>query len=255
MKTLGDMRTIKILFIAVVLLVSGSCMFPEKVVFRSYVRRYYSAKEIELEFSTKVIDNKVIVIKPFLASTVSRPPFLCSYESDGDKQILYDELCLKHNDMSYNRTIFININDPVDRRYDYIGTDFISISVVSDSDFDAEHAAGSELGDVIRYASYSPKKYIDSGYTEEFDWVYSEGLARAVYASDALAHGVPTALEHPAEKLVSELTPADLTLLSTKSLGAMQFERLPTLSQTHRLTVTMTTDDGTELSASIDMDF
>ena len=223
--------------------------------FRSYVMHYYSAEGIELAFSPKKRDNRaIVIIKPTEVGTSFKPPYLCGYGSTGDQQILYDELCLKHNDMSYNRTFKYRSPDDLPN-YRYIGTDFISISVVSDSDFDAEHPAGSELGDVIRYASYSPKKYIDSGYTEEFDWVYSEGLARAVYASDALARGVPTALEHPAEKLVSELTPADLTLLSTKSLGAMQFERLPTLSQTHRLTVTMTTDDGTEISASIDMEF
>ena len=244
------MKTVKVFIMIGVLSLIGSCFGSRYEVFlRSYVLTYYSVDSIELSLRIDTSEKEVIVIN--VAPTTAQGMIsrrLCTHKSKGNEQILYDALCLKHNDMSYNRTI--KIHDPGDLPpHRYSGVDFSAIRIVSDSDFDAGHAAGTDLGDIVHYVYFSPKKYIDSGYIDEFDWATADGLAGRFYATQA------SRFEYPIEKLVSELTPDDLILLGVHSLGGLQFETNPTLSPTHRLTVTMTTDDGRELSASIDLEF
>ncbi len=239
------MKTIKVFFVIGLLFVMSSCIAPlHKKFLRSYVMSYYSVDSIKLEFLTNRNRTKVIVIQPIPTNGIGlESRLLCSYGSTGESQILYDDLCMKHNDMSYNRTFKYRSPDELPI-HQYSGVDFVSLRIVSDADFDEGHPAGTDLGDIVRYAYYSPKKYIDSDYAEGFDWAAADGLAGELYYS-------ASPYEHPIEKLVSELTPDDLMLLGVKSLGALHFESRPTLSTVHHLTVTMTTDDYRELSASI----
>ena len=232
-----------------VLSLIGSCFGSRYEVFlRSYVLSYYSVDSIKLSLRIDTSEKKGIFISPTPTTSSGRLRLLCTYNSKGNGQTIFDALCLKHNDMSYNRTV--KIHDPGDLPlHQYSGVDFSAIRIVSDSDFDAAHPAGTDLGDIVRYAYFSPKKYIDSGYIDEFDWATADGLAGELYATYA------SRFEHPVEKMVSELTPDDLILLGIYDLGFLQFETNPTFSQTHRLTVTMTTDDGRELSASKDLEF
>jgi hypothetical protein len=231
------MKAIKFLIFIGLFMASNACCcvdFGKQSKFmRSFVTEYYTTDSIELKFPTYVNGYTVIAINSTPVGIYSYPQLLCGNGSNGQEGKLYDELCLKHNDMSYNKTFKLNNPGELPRN-EYMGLDFASIRVVSDSDFDKEHPAGTDLGDVIIYFNHSVKKFIDSGYTE---------LA---------PNGSP---DHYFEKKVSKLTVDDLTLLVYYSLGNLLFESLPTLSQTHHLTVTMTTDDGKEFSASIDIDF
>jgi hypothetical protein len=245
------MKTVKALLIVGLFASMSSCYLGyaplKKQFFRSYVRYYYSADSIKLEkISSR--GKRIVAIRPAPVGRTFRPSDIGGYDTKGDSKALYEALCRKHNDVSYNRTVEYHTPDELSG-YEYIGTDFVSIHVVSDSDFDAEHPAGADLGDILCYAFYSPKKYIDSGYKLMFDWSTAEGFAYDLFAGNG------PGTEHPICKLASELGPDDLTLLGIYCLGYLRFESDPTLSQTHCLTVTMTTDDGKELSASIDVDF
>lgn len=247
------MKAIKILFIICSSYLMSSCFLGfesrHNELLRSYVVDYYSVDFIELKSSTSASGYMVITIEPGPATGMGlESRWLGGHYSSGRFKENYDALCLKHNDMGYNKTI--KIRNPGELpNHKYSGIDFTSIHIISDSDFDVEHPAGTDLGNIIRYAYYSPKKYIDSGYVDEFDWTIASGLAGEFYASTA------SPFEHPIEKLVSELTSNDMILLGIYSLGILHFERQPTLSQTHSITVTMTTDEGLEFSANIDIYF
>lgn len=72
--------------------------------------------------------------------------------------------------------------------------DFVNLEVWSSADWDAEHPAGTSLNDLARFSSNTPWPYIQSGYTQK----YHEQLNGEYY---------------PVDKLISELTPDDMTLL------------------------------------------
>lgn len=159
---------------------------------------------------------------------------LGNYKSTGALKESYDALCEKHNDMTFLReTVTWGPSGP--REVYLLGVDFLSIDITSDSDFDDEHPAGSSLGDIVKLNSYSLKPYIDSGYK--------------LLAPNGTVY-------HPVYEFVSELTPEQLILLGQRDyIGSLRFETQPTLSKTHKFTVTMIADDGREFTASIDMEF
>ena len=70
----------------------------------------------------------------------------------------------------------------------------VNLEVWSSADWDAEHPAGTSLNDLARFSSNTPWPYIQSGYTQK----YHEQLNGEYY---------------PVDKLISELTPDDMTLL------------------------------------------
>ena len=50
----------------------------------------------------------------------------------------------------------------------YISEDFTEITVTSDKDFDENHPAGESLNDLCRFISFSPYKFISSGYRDYY---------------------------------------------------------------------------------------
>ncbi|MDR2894509.1 MAG: hypothetical protein LBU97_03505 [Alistipes sp.] len=112
-----------------------------------------------------------------------------------------------------------------------LGVDFISVEVVSDAHFDETHPVGESLGNVVMFKSGSCKPYIDRGYMGE------------KYI--------------PIEMPVSELEPENLILLGNQfnDIALLEFDREPTLSKMHNITVTMTADDGRVFSDTIEVVF
>jgi hypothetical protein len=115
-----------------------------------------------------------------------------------------------------------------------VGIDFKSVEVISDSDFDDQHSAGSSLGDIVLFKAKSFYPYIIGGYQPK-NCLYDEKL-------------------RPIERVVSDLIEEDLIMLA---FGGTQipdgvhdttvnilFTTSPILSKTHNITVTMTADDG-----------
>ncbi len=214
-----------VLFILVVFSLI-SCK-KETVFLRSYVTRYIGVDEIMLKESDLNSGYINILYKGYN---------LGNYYDTGKLKESYDALCEKHNDMTYNREVTLIVGD--EYYTPCIGADFTSIDVVSNSDYDEVHLAESSLGDIVLFMSQSLKPFIDSNYTSQCEY--------NIYCAS------------PVENLLTELTPDQLTMLGEfgySAIGSLKFTTQPTLSKTHKFTVTMTADDGRVFTASIDMTF
>lgn len=111
-----------------------------------------------------------------------------------------------------------------------LADDFTSIDVRSDRDFDADHKAGESLADVVTLLATSPAKYIESGYTDVYDWMFTPmdyKIADLHYST----YGY-----WPVTERLDRLTPEDLLLISPSL--SLKFEAFPLWEKTHTMTVT-----------------
>lgn len=157
-----------------------------------------------------------------------------SHESCGKEKEIYEQLCIKHNDIEYNEW-------EVDRRdldagdFEYrmvYWKNFVAIDVVSDRDFDTEHPAGSSLGDVVMYWGLSYWEWVKSGYS-----LYDEnGLRQDRNIEEGYVYDIP-----------------DEGLCLMENL-CLHFPSVPDSAVgEHNLTIAITADDGTvyELSCLV----
>lgn len=149
----------------------------------------------------------------------------------GKNKEFYNSLCEKHNDVSYNRTVRI-YNNLVDQR---CFRDFVDLEVWSSADWDAEHPAGTLLNDLAHFYSNTPWPYIQSGYTLRY-------------------HPHQKGEYYPVSKLISELTPDDMTLLPRYGF-VFHFTASPAEPGKHTLFVRLTADDGKVFEGSCDTEF
>ena len=196
---------------------------------------------------------------------------IVSYNSVGGDKTLYDEWCQKHGDMSYNRKEEYKIGDTPP--HEFVAADYTAIEIVSDTDWDTEHPAGTSLADIAMFYSASPIRYIQSGYSREYDWSDTP-MPGYVYKHmqnwthlrlrDGIYKGKTPF--YPVKKLASELKPEDMVLLGSGDLmygsrggrtpiGFLEFTTRPTKNKTHNITVTLTTDEGEVFSDTIQMVF
>ncbi|MCM1151150.1 MAG: hypothetical protein NC209_05755 [Alistipes sp.] len=146
----------------------------------------------------------------------------------------YEALCQKHGDVSYNRRVRVfHSVDPIPRMC--CARDFVELEIWSDTDWDADHPAGTSLNDLLHFWSTTPLPYIRSGYTEK----YSEEEDGEYY---------------PISKRVSELTRDDMTLLPHEGFF-VHFDRLPQIRGNRKLFVRLTADDGTVFEANKKVEF
>ena len=113
--------------------------------------------------------------------------------------------------------------------------DFVNLEVWSSADWDAEHPAETSLNDLARFYSNTPWPYIQSGYTQKY-------------------HEQPNGEYYPVDKLISELTPDDMTLLPRGGFY-FWFVTRPAQPGKHTLFVRLTADDGKVFEASCDVEF
>lgn len=154
----------------------------------------------------------------------------------------YNLLCVKNNDMSFNmETVFITMNAYTEA---VCANDFVSIALVSDIDFDAVHPAGTSLADIVEFRTASPKRYIDSGYTEEYRYPDEREF-------DFYPHTFMYKWFWPVRARMSELTEYDLSMMKSGDgvLAAFRFIRRPAAAGEHGMTLTMTTDEGKAFTA------
>ncbi len=140
-------------------------------------------------------------------------------ESTGAEKEIYDAVCEKHQDLTYNRNVKIYWGYDYDCRCYW---DFTEFDVWSSAEWDSQHPAGSSLGDIARFVSNTPLPYIQSGYKQK----HPTGGAY-----------------YPIDCLVSELKPADLTLLPASGFW-LRFTHPPTKPGPHTLSIRLTTDEG-----------
>jgi hypothetical protein len=223
MKWIMSVFSVLMLFSCSQKLVGGG----EDVFTRSYVMEYYKPTGIKL--SVRQYSNT----KNYLIFYFSPSSYVGGYtdEAGTKERELYDALCEKNGDMTFNRKVFIS---DVSRPPAYMSTNMVSIDVVSNADFDEQHPAGTSLADIISLYGDTAKPYIDSGYTEYKGLNY-----------------------YPIRKILSEITPDDLILFGDGRFTSvyLHFDSQPTLSKEHTFTLTVIDDEGTTMSDSIEKTF
>ena len=124
---------------------------------------------------------------------------------------------------------------------------FVKMDIVSDSDFDEGHKAGASLSDIVRFVGMSASDYIGSGCTEAYDWKTVPDIFDAVgWKNHKFGYS-------PVEMLLSEVGEDDLKLISP--MFYLNFEKQPTLSRMHNLTLTVTDNKGKTLTVTWEQQF
>lgn len=143
----------------------------------------------------------------------------------------YIALSKRYNDLNYNKPVCNMINT-------LIGNEFDGIEVVSDQDFSPSLPAGASLAGVVKLCGISPLKFIESGYTKEFDWTnqmpedFKKGNWSKDYAFDTYRE------YYPVNKLLMEVVPSDFLLLHDGCIY-LRFTELPEI-KSHNITITLT---------------
>ena len=210
--------------------------------FRSYVHTYFDYEELYLS----VTESGYIDVR---ATTKT----IGNWKSKGDEKKVYNDLCEKNNDLSYNteKRYIVNPNPGA-----YYKGDILSIDVVSDKDFNADYPAGTSLGNIVRLISASPTKYIQSGYKTEYDWATSEN--ENLLFSQTYLGFENRGEHHPINKMLSELIKEDLFLMGNgweRFICLLKFEQIPEFEKEHTFTVTINVSDGNVFEGEMAMSF
>ena len=238
------MKRLILLSIAAVLLLLG-CDRAKTVLFRSYINMYDYSENIQLKITEA---GNIAIYQKYTSEDDNIKTAVYSFKSKGEEKKKYDELCKIHNDMSYNQKRSY-IVDPLWGKCSAI--DFKEIDVVSDKDFDAEHPAGTSLKDIVRFVSVSPKKFIDSGYKETFNWEKNEPN---FFAKDSM---IPTMFQpeswnyFPINGLLKDIGTDEMQMLPVNTHGILFFDKEPTAEKEHLLKVTIYTREGKKFVRNI----
>ena len=215
-----------ILLSIVTALLYQSCDRARYHVFKSYVTRYCKFEDIGID--TTKTGNIIIRGKGRVKHY--------SWRDEGGEKTTYEALCRKHNDLTYNK----------EREYHHrpewgvcSAVDFREIDIVSDKDFDAEHPAGTTLKDIVRFVSISPKKFIDSGYKETFNWrrnrpeiFKKDSIIQIMFLSETESY-------FPINGLLKDIGTDEMQMLPEDTHGILFFDKEPTAEKEHTLTVTI----------------
>lgn len=224
----------------------------------SFVVQYWSFDKLEVACIPP--DN---ILNVYLKSSPgSSKLYYGVLSEDARLRQMYNDKCDEHKDKGF----------PFEFRYgpdlmpnSFPDKDFTTVEVVSDSDFDGQHPAGSRLDDLLLFCSASPWRFIRSGYTEKANWS-DRDIPQAVhrYYGNVMPYDAQNAgYYHPVYGKASEMGPDELTLLGGDDgsagrmglIGVMTFMKEPNEVGEHNLTVTMTASDGERYSGSVRVRF
>ena len=232
--------------LTVVLLLLG-CDRAKTVLFRSYINTYFYNKNIQLKITEA--GNIAIYRETSSEYKTNTPSAVYSFESKGEEKKRYDELCKIHNDLSYNKK----------RSYIVVpiwgicsAIDFREIDVISDKDFDSEHPAGTSLKDIVRFVSVSPKKFIDSGYQETFNWEKNEPkIFKKEKETNKLFSYSELKNYFPINGLLKDIGTYEMQMLPEDTHGILFFDKEPTAEKEHTLKVTIDIGERKKLVRTI----
>lgn len=191
---------------------------------------------------------------------------------------LYDSLSLKNGDFGY--TVPKHILKREDENSSYtLGSvlglagdapnqslmcDIISINIKSNNAFDNNHSAGSSLNDIVKLMSLTSHQFIESHYTDVYNWTYEEWNTTTAIEKDFFLHPYdPIANKFNNFRLYFEYL-SETNYSNVRGMFAQQFHypaipsifylhfpQVPTLSQTHEFTITVTLSDGSVFEKQI----
>ena len=227
-----------ILLSIVTALLYQSCDRARYHVFRSYITEYCYSEDIDLD-TTKAGN---IIIRS--NGVINR----YSWKDKGEEKRRYEEFCRNHNDLTYNKK----------REYHHSpewgvcsAVDFIEIDIVSNNNFDSEHPAGTSLKDIVRFVSISPKKFIDSGYKETFNWRRNKPK---IFKKESMISSMfheETENYFPINGLLKDIGSNEMQMLPEDTHGILFFDKEPTAEKEHTLTVTIDIGERKKLVRTI----
>ena len=224
-----------------------SCDRARYHVFRSYITEYSYSENIQLKITSK---GNIVIYRDYRNIEKNKiKTATYSFSSKGEEKKKYDELCKIHNDLSYNKK----------RSYIVVpiwgicsAIDFREIDVVSDKNFDSEHPAGTSLKDIVRFVSVSPKKFIDSGYKETFNWERKEPkIFKKEKETNKLFSYSESKNYFPINGLLKDIGTDEMQMLPVNTHGILFFDKEPTAEKEHTLTVTIYTREGKKFVRNI----
>ena len=238
------MKRLILLSISAMLLSTG-CDVSKTRLFKSYITEYSYNKNIELKITNK---GNIAIYRKYTSEDDHIKTASYSFKSKGEEKKRYDELCKIHNDLSYNKK----------RSYIVVpiwgicsAIDFKEIDVVSNKDFDAEHPAGTSLKDIVRFVSVSPKKFIDSGYKETFNWRRNKPK---IFKKESMISSMfheETENYFPINGLLKDIGKDEMQMLPEDTHGILFFDKEPTAEKEHTLTVTIDIGERKKLVRTI----
>ena len=238
------MKRVILLSIAAVLLCMG-CDVSKTILFKSYITIYYYSENIQLRITDA---GNIAIYREYTSEGDNIKTASYSFKSKGENKKIYDELCKIHNDLSYNQKRSY-IVAPLWGRCSAI--DFKEIDVVSDKDFDSEHPAGMSLKDIVRFVSISPKKFIDSGYKETFNWRRNKPK---IFKKESMISSMfheETENYFPINGLLKDIGSDEMQMLPEDTHGILSFDKEPTAEKEHTLTVTIDIGERKKLVRTI----
>ncbi len=214
-------KSLQIAVVACALLLFNSCNKVEEAFFRSYVTSYISLDE-------RIVSVNTTNAERLISIEVNDGEF--EWNSSGRSKEIYDSLCQKNNDMSFNKKLgYIHFPDwggPI------LAENILRIDIVSENDFDETHSRGTSLNDLVMFNAFTPKPFIDNGY-KKGDYFVDK---------DVDEYEVLTKIS----KLVSDLADDEGYMLNTRWGISFDFTKAPTLDKRHNLTIKFLLDNGEE---------
>ena len=121
----------------------------------------------------------------------------------------------------------------------------------SAADFDAQHPAGTLLNDLCTLLSASPLPYIESGYTQTYDWdADPEGYAADPRHREYFPNAPENIGSTPFALPLADCRADDLRLMGDgkNTLCLLRFDRAPQAgAEVQPLTITLTDECGREI--------
>jgi len=151
---------------------------------------------------------------------------LVTFRDEGEKKEKFDDISNLHNDVSYNRNVYLILDMITTQKCLY--PDVISYIVSADKDFDSSHPAGTSLNDLLTISYSSYERFIQSGYDESIS-------APADYT-----------------KPLSEVR--SLSLLE-RNYGILHFTKAPDKSGTYTINITIHCNEGSVFKTSVEVEF
>ena len=245
------MKTKKYIFILFLLLFfTSSCSFitVEKVFTKSYILSYFEYDS----FSLKANGNAISI-----SNNLSTDGY--TFKTTGSNLSKYNDICVANNDVSYNKYVSYWHPGPIARANNvFWANDIKKIVVVSDKDFDNNHPAGTPLDDLMTLYGASPRKFIDSGYKDRYDWnnvsesfklnmpefINYVNLAKPNPDDNPDVNPYDYTLDYyPIEMKLSQINPGDLNLLWLE-MRYLVFDSQPTQPGSYLLTVSLFLNNG-----------
>lgn len=214
--------------------------FPDDKRFLSahFIQEYFIPDSVSLEEypenASHSADNEVLEIR-FWGTSVDE-------HTDAK---LFEYYARLYGDTGYGKELLPGSNRAVAEA-------FRSISVVSDTDFDAEHPAGTPLDDIVCLRGESAYEYIRSGYAREKEYTNCRKPLRELTPDDRTLMRYTTAFkQNPWDRKYYAWGGFNISGLNEDKYNnlTLSFLKYPEKSAVHKLTFTFTKADGTTMKS------